>query len=94
VTSEGIRDELVIFDSPVHGRTLAVLPVIPESAPFRVREGIARRRLVAVTGECPCGARMDYEAVRKGVNVAEVEHEGRCPAVTATLAKAVRRWLR
>lgn len=93
--SVGLRDELVTLHVEGVGNVLAVLPVIPEDAPYRVREGIARRRLVAVTGQCPCGARLDHAAVRNGrLNVAEVEHEGRCPAVTAGLAKAVRRWLR
>jgi hypothetical protein len=90
-----IQDELVIFNHPTRGRTLAVLPVIPESAPWPVREGITRRRIVVVTGQCPCGARLDLQAAREGrVGVAGVEHEGRCPAATATLAKAVRRWSR
>jgi len=91
----GIHDEIVTFDIDGIGNVVAVLPRIPEDAPYRVREGIARRRVAAVTGECPCGARVDYRAaVRNGLNVAEVEHERQCPADTARLVKAIRRWLR
>jgi len=93
--NNSIQDELVIFNHKVNGTTLAVLPVVPEAAPYTVREGIARRRLVATTGQCPCGARVDLQAAMQGrVRLAEVVHDGRCPAVTARLAKAVRRWLR
>lgn len=93
--ADAIRDELVPFVLPDGGRALAVLPAIPEDAPFRIREGIARRRITATTGECPCGARVDYDAAKVGeVRVAEVRHNRLCPADTASLVKAVRRWLR
>ncbi len=29
--------------------------IIPEDAPPRIREGIARKRMMAIEGECPCG---------------------------------------
>lgn len=90
-----IRDEFVRFTLPNGDRGLALLPTIPEDAPFRVREGIARRRITATTGKCPCGAVVDYEAAQvAGVGVAEARHEARCPADTAKLLKAVRRWAR
>lgn len=69
--------------------------MIPEDAPFRIREGIARRRIAAMTGVCPCGASVDYAAALAGsVSVAEVLHERACPADTDTLVTAVRRWKR
>lgn len=83
------------FTLPDGGRGLAVLPVIPDDAPYLVREGIARRRITSLTGECPCGARLDYPAaIRGGVSIAEIEHEPGCAAITTKLAKAMRRWLR
>jgi len=91
-----VSDELVRFHVPGHGPVDAVLPTIPDDAPYRVREGIARRRIAAVTGECPCGARVDYfaDVASCGHNVAEVWHDRRCPADTDRLRKAIRRWLR
>ena len=96
VPSRGIRDELVTFHREDIGYVLAVLPAIPENAPYGIREGIARRRIAAVTGRCPCGAQVDYnaEVLRGGARTVEVEHERLCPAVTAHLAKAIRRWRR
>jgi hypothetical protein len=90
----GIRDEVVIFHVPEVGKVLAVLPVVPENAPYRVREGIARRRLVAITGTCPCGAQFDHRVPPDGGPAVEVEHEDLCPAVTDRLVKAIRRWQR
>jgi len=91
----GISDELVIFHLDGLGKVLAVLPVVPESAPYTVKEGIARRRLVATTGQCPCGARLDLQAAKQGrVGVADVEHDRLCPATTRRLGKAIRRWAR
>lgn len=64
-------------------------PTLSEDAPHVVREGIARRRLVVTTGQCPCGARMPRpsRAQRRqmcrqgGVWEATVSHEIDCPAV-------------
>lgn len=36
---------------------LLVAVPIPDGAPHRVREGLARRRLIATGQQCPCGAR-------------------------------------
>jgi hypothetical protein len=85
-----LHEELVLFEHAIFGRVLAVLPMIPDDAPYRVREGIARRRLTVVTGQCPCGARIDYTQTRGGV--VRVEHERRCPADDDRLTKAIRRW--
>lgn len=95
-----IVDEVVIFDHPSVGRIAAVLPVIPEDAPYRIREGIARRRIVITTGVCPCGALADLQlmlddaSTGRPVGAGEVVHERGCPADTATLVKAIRRWKR
>lgn len=87
-----IQDEIVTFHIDGVGDVAAALPVIPEDAPYRVREGIARRRVAAITGKCPCGARVDYQAPGNGV--VEVEHERLCPADTDRLVRAIRRWSR
>jgi hypothetical protein len=95
VPSKGIRDEVVTFHVDGVGNVAAVLPVIPEDAPYRVREGIARRRVAAITGKCPCGAQVDYQAARSnGKGALEVVHDRLCPADTARLTRAARRWLR
>jgi hypothetical protein len=65
-----------------------VLPVVDESWPPEVCEGVARRRLVTLTGRCPCGATFTPPsrqqrrwAKRKGqaLHVA-IWHERDCPA--------------
>jgi len=90
-----LRDEVLVAEHPDRGRMLLVLPTIPDHAPYVIREGIARRRIAATTGRCPCGATVDYDAAVAGkVNIAEVHHEARCPAATEKLVKAVRRWAR
>jgi hypothetical protein len=93
--SDVIRDEYLTFTHPTLGRVLAVVPTIPEDAPWRIREGIARRRISVVTGRCPCGAVGDYGDRSTGeVGVGEVLHDRTCPADTARLLKAIRRWAR
>jgi len=66
---------------------------VPEDAPPVVREGAVRRRLVTLTGVCPCGARFSMPsraerraAARSGaVLTARVEHEDECPAIAPEL---------
>lgn len=91
-----IREELFVADHPVLQQRVAfVLPVVPEDAPAAIREGIARRRVTATTGRCPCGARVDYgDRVAGQVVSVEVQHTASCPASDAKLIKAVRRWVR
>ena len=90
------------------GTTAAmVLPVIPEDAPHEVREGVARRRLVMETGECPCGAELAGPNRRQRRQMARdrargqgalwqvtVRHEDDCPALDGPLYDAIRRWRR
>lgn len=96
MTARTISEEMFVAEHPVlKQRTLFLLPVIPDDAPYAVREGIARRRVSAVTGRCPCGAVTDYGELAAGtVGVGEVLHERRCPADTHKLVKACRRWAR
>ena len=81
------------------GETYAfLLPHIPDDAPDAVREGLARRRITAVEGTCPCGARLvlPNRAARRAAKRAgqvldvHVEHEDDCPAIT----DALQRWQR
>ena len=57
------------------GDTVAfVLPRIPDDAPEEIREGIARRRITAVEGTCPCGAGLtlpNHAARRKAARAGE-----------------------
>jgi hypothetical protein len=67
-----------------------VLPIVREDDDPLVREGIARRRITATTGRCPCGATWSppnraarRAAARRGEVVMPevvIEHEGDCPA--------------
>jgi len=83
-----VGSDLTYRDVPGLGRVAYLLPVVPESAPAEAREGLARRRVVAHTGQCPCGARMvlpnraDRRAARRHGTVGHVrvEHEDDCPA--------------
>jgi hypothetical protein len=70
---------------------VVVVPEIPEDAPARVREGLARRRLAVTTGRCPCGARLDLPATPSGtVTHVTLEHEPDCPAIDPALEQLVR----
>lgn len=93
-------DELIIMSNPQGERVMLSMPKIPDDAPELVREGIARRRLTAVTGECPCGARVlwpDRAARRRMRRSGEAtqiraEHEDDCPAITANILAAIGDW--
>ena len=83
------------------GDTVAfVLPTVPDDAPEEIREGIARRRIVAVTGECPCGAvlilpnRAERRAAKRTGQPTHLrcEHEDDCPAVDHVLLAAIEEW--
>jgi len=96
MSARQLHDELIIGMHPVlKVRTAFVLPVIPDCAPYAIREGIARRRITTLTGTCPCGAVMDTGDLQAGaITNVNIEHEDNCPAITAKLEKAVRRWMR
>lgn len=79
-------------------RALVVGYDVPEDAPPAVREGLARRALVARSGRCPCGAQvaMPSRAERRAAQRAAqpmrrpVEHEHDCPAADENLVPALR----
>lgn len=66
---------------------------IPDHAPPLVREGLARRRIQAVEGECPCGAWMQWpdEPGEQGtIQPVVAPHRLDCPAHDALLVPAIR----
>lgn len=83
-----------------------VVRQIPEEAPPVVREGLARRRVQAVEGVCPCGGRMvwpteDAEdpadpARRRWLGQVRTgpvaQHIGECPAGDAVMIRALEAW--
>jgi hypothetical protein len=77
-------------------RALILVPELREAYPPIVREGLARRRIVAAGGACPCGAVMQLPgrrarraAKRAGVALSViVEHQDDCPAPTERLRAA------
>lgn len=95
-THRDITDEIIKFTLPDGRRAVALLPAIPDGAPDRIREGIARRRITATTGTCPCGATIDYETVATaGAHVdVQVLHDPWCPADTDRLTRWIRAWRR
>lgn len=78
-------------------KAVLVLPVIRETDPPEVREGIARRRIAATTGQCPCGAtyRLPNRAQRRADQRAgrpshiTVVHDERCPATDSELRRLI-----
>lgn len=68
--------------------TAVIGPVIPENAPERIREGMARRNVVNAGGRRPCGATMpmpnraERRVARKTRTPMRVvvQHESGCPA--------------
>jgi hypothetical protein len=63
-------------------RLLAVVPELEDDADELTKERDARRRLVTLTGRCPCGAELHVpDHIEPGtVLIVEVEHEPGCPA--------------
>lgn len=67
---------------------LVIGPTVPDGAPDRLKEGLARRQVVNNGGTCPCGARAtlpNREQRRKAAKTGEplivnVVHEPDCPA--------------
>jgi hypothetical protein len=62
-------------------KAVALAEELREELSQHDKERIARRRLVATTGECPCGAVLHMpEPVPGSVVLVAVEHEPDCPA--------------
>jgi len=79
------------YTAPKRGVLLTV--DIPDGASPALREGLARRRLVATTGRCPCGAVLELPDLIPGaLTVAAVEHEPNCPATDEAIAEAIEGW--
>ncbi len=101
-----LDNECVLADLPDGRRAMFVLPVIPEDATPDIREGLARRRLAALTGHCPCGSdsptlsrqqrrareRRQAKATTTALR-AVFEHEHDCPAGDAVLIPLLRAWV-
>jgi hypothetical protein len=93
-----------VFTGAVEGiDTAFVVPALPDDATETVREGIARRRLATINGECPCGARrprLSRELRRRLKRASgeqeffsvDIEHEVDCPAVAPETIAHVRGW--
>ena len=69
--------------SVARGRTIVLTAPISDDAPHIEKEGAARRRIVASTGKCPCGAVLHIpdDFTPGSVAVVAVEHEDGCPAI-------------
>jgi hypothetical protein len=64
-------------------RALVISGEIADDADDADKERAARRRLVATTGRCPCGATLSLpDKLTPGtLTIVAVEHEPGCPAV-------------
>jgi hypothetical protein len=80
------------YTLPNGTRALYVGDAIRESDPPAVREGLARRRMLATEGHCPCGARVPFDPriIAPAVASHAIEHASDCPAADANLAAAMR----
>ena len=69
--------------SIARGRAIVLSARIRDDASHREKEGAMRRRLVASTGRCPCGAVLTVpeDLVAGEMTVIAVEHENDCPAI-------------
>lgn len=70
---------------------------VPDDAPALVREGLARQRIQAVEGECPCGGRIvwpDEVPARGQLGRPVAQHFGDCPGGPAVLTPAMEAWRR
>lgn len=89
-----------ILPVQIHGvKVAAIVPALPDNAPGVVREGIARRRVVATGQPCPCRAsspfsRQVVRAARKAgvIPASVVEHADGCPAGDDVLIPALGGW--
>ena len=104
IGSQLLRDgtEAVALEIPGLGTGVIVMPVIPDNAPQRIKEGIARRRNVYLSDDhrCPCGAvwrlpnRAQRRAAQGKVTAIPIVHENGCPAEDDALDAAIRDWKR
>jgi hypothetical protein len=93
-----------VFSGTVEGiDTAFVVPTLPDDASPVVREGIARRRLATINGECPCGAhrpplnrelrrRLKRDGGSPAAYSVDIEHESDCPAIAEETIAFVRGW--
>lgn len=79
----------------------ALVPRLSEDMTPELREGAARRRILLMTGVCPCGARLSSQQqtiiMRRRVAGADittlgarVRHNGDCPAANPELNELLR----
>lgn len=81
-------------------RVAYLLPDVPADAPELIREGIARRRITATTGRCPCGAQLRNRAQRRAdkrrharrIVETDAVHATNCPAADDVLVPLLRAW--
>lgn len=78
----------------INGRHAIVdIPVIPADACPELAEGLRRRRVAALRGRCPCGARRPAaQLATSKVQLLRFPHEPSCPAHEDLLAPLVDAW--
>lgn len=81
------------YSLPDGRRALYVGMEIRDSDPAAVKEGLSRRRVLATTGRCPCGAvaPFDPSLISPGLAQRATVHAPNCPADDDTLRAAILR---
>ena len=84
--------EAFAFTLPDGRQGLYVGESIRETDPAPVREGLVRRRVLATTGRCPCGAESPFDpaVIPAGLAISAVVHAADCPAAESNLTAARR----
>lgn len=100
--TKALRYDHIVQALPDGSRGLFVLPAIPEDASPTAREGLARRRIAALTGECPCGSEVSLsrqqrrarqrQRAKAAVTRIVFSHEPGCPATDEILIPLLREW--
>lgn len=64
------------------GRTLFVLPSIPDDAPDELKNALAIRNACATEGRCPaCGSMPDISVDEYGIGHMTFRHDDDCPCL-------------
>jgi len=66
----------------------ALLPMVLDHYPSKLKRALTARRLAALTGSCKCGMTWDKDTAKKdetGKSIIEIEHENWCEATDENL---------
>jgi hypothetical protein len=83
------------YETWILNGTAYIAPAIEPEMPARLRQGIERRALAAITGLCPCGAGLEYQPSRFPRDYrTQTLHLFGCPAGDPDLWREAEAWHR